>query len=309
MKTRFLKVLFISIALGTMLFACKKEDGPAINTPKSDVPTIDTDLIIDDIAIEALFQNSQAINEEGNSEGANFKKAKTYGCANRTSTSNFADSTATFTYDFDSTVTCTDGQIRSGSFSVKLNSLNFLAKGTKATFTFNNYKVISSTGESYEIVGIRTVENLSDIDTVNGINQQVIVTGLNGKGTNAKIVKKDGATAEWYSNRIRKQTAGATTKSINDDVFEVTGNHGGMSAKGTKYDVLISSAIVGKMCIDKPEPVAGVMDITASAFTYSLDFGDGTCDGKMWISGTAQIMIAGSPSTISIPTQEISINE
>lgn len=338
MKTKFLKVSVFASALAIALFSCKKDDDTSAGTTTSgtntststsgtttststststsitstttsgvNVPGVDTDMLIDDIAIEALFSSSQTISDEGSTDGTNLKKGKTFGCATRAIVFDSLNQQVTFNYNFDGTTTCKDGRTRSGKFSVTINSFKIRQKGTKAVFTYDNYKVTDVTGASFTANGIRTVENLSDIDSITGVHQSIKVTGLNGTG-NAEVLRKDGKKIEWYSNRVRKQTAGASTPTdISDDVIEITGTHGGVSAEGTKYDVTVNEAVVGKVCGSEPQPVKGKMTFATTAATYNVDFGSGACDSKISVSGTADISVNGITQTVTVPAQEVSL--
>lgn len=288
--------------IATLLFSCKKDEETnqtvvdtsstkttaSANSDESNniLSSVDTDLIIDDLAIIELFESSQLINDEGSvGNNSNNKKGKVFGCVTPSINTDSVNNTFTLVYNFDGTV-CKDGKTRSGSFTVSTNSIFLKANGTQLTFTYSNFKVAESSGESFSSNGKMVITNLSKIDTINGFHQSIKVTGPDGIGR-ATVVKVNGDTIQWESDRVRTQTGGANTPlDITDDVIELTGTHGGVSAKGSEYTVTVKSALVGQFCDSVPEPVKGTMDFVNNGLTYSVDFGDGSCDGVLNVSST-----------------------
>ena len=109
------------------------------------------------------------------------------------------------------------------------------------------------------------------------------------------IVRTDGTTVIWNSDRTRTRTSNNGTPLIYwDDIYTITGSSSGINAKGVAYT----------MQIDATKPlttvggfrffVSGAVLITSDKRTALLDYGDGTKDAK------ATLTINGVTKTINL---------
>lgn len=112
---------------------------------------------------------------------------------------------------------------------------------------------------------------------------------------NDTIVRTDGTTVVWNSDRTRTRTDDNATPLIYwDDTYSITGSSNGINAKGVAYTMQIDATkpliLVGGWKFF----VSGAVLITSEKRTALLDYGDGTKDAK------ATLTINGVTKTINL---------
>jgi hypothetical protein len=305
MKT---KIMAVAVILSIGIFACKKDETPS-PTPNTAGPTNeDVSSSEDDALVESLFESTQNVVDEGLEESDNPSLRKLLkrpgNCADANITINDVAGTATVVYTF-AGETCDDGRTRSGSITLVANKKSFRENGAVLTMTFDNYKV-----DGHSISAKRVITNKAAVDATTGRYQSVIVTGADGTGS-ATITKPDGTKIMWHAEKTRKQIAGADTRSKFDDKFEISGEQGGTSSKGHVYLTTVSSAtpvVLDNSCL-KYRVVSGVRTVTRNGKTFTINYGDGTCDNKIVVTDSdskEHDVTVGRTGTIPASTGKIS---
>lgn len=94
--------------------------------------------------------------------------------------------------------------------------------------------------------------------------------------TDGKIVTPEGEEITWVHDKVRNQIAGTSTEERNDDGFETIGTSYGISTEGFVYQREITSPLITYgSCF---WVMSGVVESTVGEVSYTIDFGDGTCD-------------------------------
>jgi len=95
------------------------------------------------------------------------------------------------------------------------------------------------------------------------------------------ILRADGTTVIWNSERVRTRTDNNSTPLIYwDDTYSITGSSNGVNAKGVAYSMVIDDAKPLVIIKDWKYFVSGSVVITTEKRTAVLDYGDGTKDAK-----------------------------
>ncbi|MEP2669751.1 MAG: hypothetical protein ABJH04_12185 [Cyclobacteriaceae bacterium] len=124
------------------------------------------------------------------------------------------------------------------------------------------------TYEDYSVNGY--VFNGTEVFTYNG-NKAYTVTMTDGT-----IVTPEGEEITWVHDKVRTQIAGADTEDHDDDGYETTGTSNGVSKDGVFYEREITSPLITyASCF---WIMSGVVENTVGDVSYTIDFGDGTCD-------------------------------
>ena len=291
MKTNFLKIAGLSIALGMMVVSCNKDDSST--TPSNQVTSavIDSQTANDQsesayqLADDATFLpfGGRNFRETGEAldkgDGGHFPnlgggwdkiwKGKDDNCATVTKT--VANNIITIVYDFSA--------VAGGVCGSK-------AVGGKMTITIPVKPEALFSGTMVRTV---TYDNLKrDTLTLNG-SHTITTTLVSGKATASEklatmtILNSNTKKIITYtSNRSRKIDNKATTDRA-DDESSVTGSTTGKSSDGTTFSTVITKALLTKnSCNDsKGFPVSGTEEVTTTAGVKTVvDYGTGTCDLK-----------------------------
>jgi hypothetical protein len=262
MKTRnflFLS-MFILITAGLVISSCKKTDDD-----DNDTTLASDNAIIQNTFDEPQSMADQAVNGSLQTYISTSDVNLLSSCA--TITHDSVSSPRVLTIDFGTTnCLCNDGRYRRGKIMVSYTG-KYRDSSTVISFTFSNYAVN---------------------DHVVSNNSTKVVTNM-GKKTNGhpwftisesgSIVKpNNGGTITWQSTREREWTAGYDTKWWwADDEYLISGTASGITAASVAYSMTITTPLQIKLSCHNI--VAGVVDITpAGKDTYTLDYGNGTCD-------------------------------
>lgn len=290
MKSNFLKIAGLSIALGIMVLSCNKDD--RTTTPSSQATSVVSDSQTANDQSESAYQladdatflpfggrNFRETAETLDKGDGHFPllglgwgkpwKGKDGNCATVTKTA--ANNIITIVYDFTS--------VAGGVCGTQ-------AVGGKMTITI---PVKPDSTFSGTMVRTVTYDNLKrDSLTLNG-SHTITTTLVSGKATASEklatmtiLNSNTGKTITYTSTRSRK-IDNKGTSSRSDDESSVTGSTTGKSSDGTTFSTNITKALLTKnSCSDsKGFPVSGTEEIkTAAGVKTVVDYGDGTCDLK-----------------------------
>lgn len=263
------RTLFASAVVFALIAAsftsCKKEK-----------PDTDTQSGVDNTVCETEFSKSMttvngfAIKENGIKGMMDAANAMS---GNPTITVDPADTLdgfpVTMTIDYGTptspTTDAIDGKVRSGKIICVFSNYWHVVGATVKT-TFVNYMVNTW---SFACDSMKVTHS-----STNAFTRQVF-----------KAVCSNGsATLKWEGTHTVTQTAGGSTPlNILDDVYSVTGNASGVNREGKSYTVNITSPVVKRTSCHWIE--SGRVDITPEGLAArTLDYGDGTCDGKATVT-------------------------
>lgn len=141
---------------------------------------------------------------------------------------------------------------------------------TKRIVTFDNYYFNDN-----KIEGKKVYENLGKNDDGNFVFSWTV---------EIKITTPEDKWMSKIENKQREKIAGTDTKSIWDDEFLVRGSSSGSNSAGFSYNrtILEDNPIWRKRVCRFP--VKGTVSIVNSKRTFTLDYGDGTCDALATIT-------------------------
>jgi hypothetical protein len=186
--------------------------------------------------------------------------------------------TRTITIDFGSGVVCGDGRTRSGKILVSFNG-PYRASGTVITHTFDNYKV-----DGNKVTGTKVVTNEGLADTT--LTVGVFTTHKYMKFSVIEIgsvIKANGDTITWSSDRTRKWMWGWWTRNWKDDVYAISGS-GICTTKNGSCNTLITKDLI------KPvryiHILSGEVEITkvslSGIIVITLTYNNGTWTNPWW---------------------------
>jgi len=167
----------------------------------------------------------------------------------------------TITIDF-GTAGCigNDGRVRKGKIIITASAW-YVDSNAIINIQPNNFKV-----DDNAISGTKTITNLGR-NASNNMNFN-IVSNLASTSAQGTISQQSNRNIEWF--------AGESTPSSDDDEFKITGTTTGTAANQTNYSLNILIPLhVKNSC---KWIVAGKIEITAGTLSYTLDYGNGTCD-------------------------------
>ncbi|MFN4285324.1 MAG: hypothetical protein ACK4E8_05100 [Lacibacter sp.] len=156
-----------------------------------------------------------------------------------------------------------DGKVRRGRI-ITVYTGPMRVPGSKATTTFENYKV-----DSMRVEGTHEVTNTSSS------NNRILSVRVIG----AKLTWDSGRWVRWSTTRTITQTEGNGTPNFPmDDIFQITGAGRGENSRGISWAHEITEPLVKRFTcrwISK-----GIVRIRYNNAVGTLDFGDGRCDNK-----------------------------
>lgn len=227
-----------------------------------------------------LAQAQQAFSELGDisDQGhkgaiATFKNGEAGGILSACATITFDTVTnpKRFTVDFGAT-NClgNDGRMRRGKVIVEYQG-TYRAPGSTWTIATDGYFV-----NDHELIGTHVVTN----------------NGTNGNGNtefeidvDGHVVKPNGDTLDYTSDRIREWTAGESTFSVLDDEYLISGTATSISANGVSFTLTTLHDLL--LAINCKHLKSGILELSSNSsnLTFELDYGNGTCDNKAVLTG------------------------
>lgn len=289
MKTKqlILNAAVLLMAASFSLTGCRKDNDNDNDTSGAE------DNALADKSFEDMGQIS---NEAANGSVGTYKiGGNNDGILSACATVTHDDSLNTIVIDFGPTnCLCNDGRTRRGKIYVTYSNAtkpepytywDSLTQITITTSPTDDYFV-----DDHQVKGSKTVIN-NGHNSAGNMNWSVVVNG--------QIVKPSGqGTVSWTSTRNHEWMAGESTPFIwLDDVHGVTGTASGTSAKGTTFNVTITSQLVRKIACPK-HFVTGTFDFTpGSKPVRQVDFSppsNGACDN------VATVTINGKTYTVNM---------
>lgn len=173
----------------------------------------------------------------------------------------------TVTLDFgNSNCIGNDGRSRRGKI-IAVYSHWLRDPGTTVTVNFDDYFV-----NDHEVLGTKTYTN-------NGYNAENHLT-FTVSFPNCQIVKpNNGGTISWSTTRVHEWSAGETTFTPLDDVWDVTGSANGTSADGVDFSLNIVQELNVKYGCRWIR--SGILDMDIEGLnTITVNYGNGTCDAN-----------------------------
>jgi len=286
MKTKhlLLNAAVLLMAASLTLTSCRKDNDEDNDTSGTE------DNALADKSFEDMGQIS---NEAANGNLGTFKLAGNDGIMTSCATITHNDSLNTILIDFGPTnCLCNDGRYRRGKIYVSYNNASkaepytywdSLTQITITTSPANDYYV-----NDHQVKGTKTVTNEGH-NAAGHMNWSVNVNG--------QIIKPSGqGTISWTTTRNHEWLAGESTPFIwADDQHGITGSSSGTSAKGTNFNVTITSQLVRKNACPK-HFVTGTFDFTPGTKPVrQVDFSppnNGQCDD------VATVTINGNVHTV-----------
>ncbi len=174
---------------------------------------------------------------------------------------------ATVTIDFGTGCLGKDGILRRGQI-ITVFSGPLSVAGSVATTTFNGYYV-----DTILVGGTHTITNVSSGGT-NIYSVQV---------TNGMLTEPSGNYIIYNKTKTLTQTAGATTPTLWDDSYSITGSSSGTTSYNGNTYQWTGAIVTGAPLIynlDCRWIVQGQKQYTWNNTTATIDFGSGTCDAN-----------------------------
>ncbi len=178
----------------------------------------------------------------------------------------------TITVDFGTGCTSQSGVTRSGKLITVLSD-SLRHSGSTATMTFDNYYV-----SGFKKEGNITFTNTSTAGT----------KSFHRSCINGKVTAPNGTYWLHSGEQDVVQTAGASTSSLLDDVFSITGHRSTTNQAGRTRTATIVTALQKKFACSNID--MGTVRIEGPNHYAIVDYGDGTCDR------IASISIDGRPA-------------
>lgn len=294
---------FVPAVLAVMLLlfitSCQKDAGLNSNTTAAEEEEIT--LSDESAKAEASFDDADditftAAEEEGNAGGYGFEgrtattsrnylpnffelRERIGDCATITVTPNDTTYPKTVTIDFGDSCRGRDGKVRSGKLVLHFTG-PVRRPGSVVTLTFVNYYV-----NSVHIEGTKIFKNLSD-PPVHKWSIEVL---------DGKVTFPGGRGYKYEGIKYVKQTGGAGTNIVRDDVYEITGRSKTIFNNGKIVLINTDDPLVKKVAC--PWISDGTLKIVINSRVLKLDFGfpnNGGCDNKAlltWNNGNSQRVI------------------
>lgn len=265
MKNLNLIVVFLVSSL--FFISCNEND--SINTPAPLSEENETNVLVEMDNVSAEVNNiiDDFLAEPERDELSNKSESTKENVNCMTKTVEFTDTSRIITLDFGD--------------SCKMPSENIL-KG-KLILTLDQNPSDNSVTVSYEFVdfyrndlkveGKNTVVRVREND--NGFKQSTITF-------NVKLTWPDGEYAMREGTRVREFIEGFDTANRQDNVFSITGNWMATFRNGTELSATILVPLRREMTCKYT--VSGVIEKTRKGKTFTLDFGDGTCNNSAFIT-------------------------
>ncbi len=179
-------------------------------------------------------------------------------------------------FDWGTGCTGTDNLSRKGKITVSLTGKMDVANSV-ATFSFDNFYT-----QEYKITGVHKLTYTGFVAGTGNPKYNVF--------TEARIDFPNGKFMTYRSESVRILAEGASTVTLEDNVWRSEGTSRGVTGDGVSWTARVSSALVkSATCrwISK-----GIMLITPKDLPeFKVDFGEGTCDNKATVTKNDQTFV------------------
>lgn len=271
-------IAFITVSVMLINYSCKKDDNSNPEETKQDTTKVINNQNTAKNALVATSIYNDVITDVVMSCDTATATNKTSCPSVSLTPSGLSNYPKTLTIDFGTSCTL-NNHTYSGSITASLSG-RIREIGTTVSISFNNLKVDTiSVGGTISL----TVDNFSTLNT------QITLTEVISNGAltfpSGGITLNTNQTVKWTIN---------TLSDYSDDIFEVLdGNSSATGTDGKTFTSEVKETVVIITSCTKPEPVDGKMDITSPEYNYpaTIDFGDGTCDGKAIVTTKISITV------------------
>jgi hypothetical protein len=256
------KSLFILFALlfGLMTFnACQKDEDEDFT---SEEITQAEDLAINTDLTEDLDYDADVIIEDRG--GPN----PTPGCPTVTFAQPWGTWPNTITVDFGTGCQRPSGRVLKGKLIIN-QSAGMLTPGAVRTTTHEDFFV-----DDVQVEGTRTWTNDGLVNGLLSFTKTV---------TDMQLTYADGSTTTWDGQRTHVLAEGGTTLTWLDDRWQISGSTTGTTRNGLGFTATITEPLVKRAACRWIS--AGVITYTRNQRTFTLNFGDGTCDQFAILTG------------------------
>ncbi|CAL2078612.1 hypothetical protein [Tenacibaculum sp. 190524A02b] len=134
--------------------------------------------------------------------------------------------------------------------------------GFSKTVTFENF---TAAGNSVE--GTKSISKVKE--NASGNPEKTHMVDITITLTTGEVITKKG-------QKVKEKIEGADTDTRGDDVYSISGNWESVNKEGKIKKAVITTNLRREYACKYI--VSGVIELTKDASTYTLDFGDGTCD-------------------------------
>lgn len=278
MTLRFIKrnILFLSL-LGFFAFAsCESNDDIEMNTDALTTEEVLQVVLVDDISADvddvieddAVLEESYAI--KSGAISSFFMPSQTKGnhpdCLRRTVED--TPNGKTVTLDFGEGCSGKKGSVFSGKIVIAYGKEDV---SFSKTITFENFFV-----DGNAVEGGKSISKVKE--NSNGNPERTYEVAMSVTFATGETMFKRGA-------RIKEKVYGADTPERGDDVVLITGNWEVKRRNGNIKSATIVNALRREYACKYI--VSGSIDITKNTASYTLDFGDGSCDNRATITNAS----------------------
>ena len=194
-------------------------------------------------------------------------------CATVTVTPDDETFPKTITIDFGDGCDGLSGLTRSGSITIVITD-SLRNPGAEYTATFDNYAV-----EGFAVTGSKSSQNTGTKEA-SSFTEEMDLTLTTPSGI--EIQKQKTITREWIE--------GMDTYTLVDDVFLLSGSAEVTSTSGRSYSYTITEPLkIARTCENILEGVIEI-DWSGQEDPVTIDYGEGMCDWKVYISQGRRIM-------------------
>lgn len=269
MILKVLRFKFLAIA-GMLVFASCSEN--------ADTKLVDNTLSSDDVAKLVLVDDINAdidniLEDDDNdfnlsAKGGDQSTSSVAECVVRTVAEDPNNQTKTITLDFGDGCTGKRGREFSGKIIIVYQRTD---NGYSKSVTFENFVVDGNKIEGSKAVS-KVKENASG-------NKEATHT------VNITISLATGQTVTMEGTRTREKIEGGNTVTRGDDVYLISGNWRFVNKDGETFTGNITEKLRREYACKFI--VSGITEISKNGTTYTLNFGDGSCDNKATVTNAA----------------------
>jgi len=262
-------ITYLSL-IGLLFVSCQSSDD---NIEVAESLTTEEALnvvLADDISAEVddvIEDDAQDYGVSGKSADSNTSTAAH--CAVRT-----VEDTASgkiVTLDFGTGCEGRKGKVLAGKISIEYVKT---ATGFTKTVSFDGFSVEGNTVEGGKSIVKLTANS-------NGNPEATFTVDITITLTTGEIITKKGT-------KVKEKIAGADTKDRGDDVYSISGNWESVNKDGEVRNATITTNLRREYVCKYV--VSGVIEITKDAETFTLDFGDGTCDNLATLTDSSGVV-------------------
>ncbi len=270
MTAKVLKFGLIML-LGVMFFtSCSDEEGVSVDdSVELSIEEIQDFVVAEDVASDVgnLLEDDD-LDFNLLARGTGETDSSIANCVTRSVSIDPITEIVTITLDFGEACTGPRGKVLSGKIIIVYEKTT---EGYAKEVSFDSFSVDGNTIEGTKsIVKVR--------DNGNG-NKEATHT------VDISVTLFTGETISLQGTRVREKVEGSDTAIRNDDVYLISGNWTFVNKLGNEFTGNITEKLRREYTCKFI--VSGVTEITKNSNTYTLDFGDGSCDNTATVTNSA----------------------